>query len=1277
MSLLKSRESFLNPLQPNDDPSLFKERFLSTEGPIHLTGIQALVRLPFDNLRFLKAIYPDKKFAYFISGYEGSPLGGLDILLKRAYSVLREWDIVHIPGGNEEAAANMMWGSQLHRLFGPAKIDGIIGAWYGKGPGVRRMSDVEDHLQMTGLDKLCAAYFMSGDDHSSKSSTTPHQTDLVHFANHVPTAFPGNIQEILTIGKRATLASMISGLSVNLKLETYVCDGSQEFILNPDEDQELAEQYFKFIKEHHDYTRFFSTVLLKPKVLKNEEELFYSKLPMIQEISREFGFDAWHNRNLKSEFGVVATGKSYFDLLGALTQLNISVEEIEIYKPMFTWPPAVQSFREFARGKKEIIVIEEKQAFYESHIKNEFFNETNRPVIVGKTDECGETLFRQNSNLDADLIAEVLGKRLVGKEQFKGRGIRRFLEGLKKADDVISSIEVKRPPEYCSGCQHRTALEIPGYDNARGTFESLMVETKDLDGHPVQVEITPKHVMGIGIGCSTMSIIDTLASNRAVVVGPMGSEGLLWMGASTFAYRTHVHQGCGDGTFFHSAENNIRFIRDAIKHLKTYYDIDDTHQTLLIVDNEVVAMTGGQRPMGQDDPATIVTHIKKEGIENIAIIAEFPEHFYHLRKEFGIEVYHKSDTLRVKEKYSRKPGLSVIWYVQKCGLEKSRERRAHHDLAPKMRLHVNQEVCENCGDCGLEAKCASVWKTDTEFGPKVKIHQYSCIQDYACANGECPSYVKVYSKSGNPLKKPDLEKIAIKDDELEGPERELDPNKIFKIYSIGIGGWGLMTAYEILARAATKEGRNVVKEDDTGLSQKGGEVRNSLKVSDANKILNEGFKIEAGGADLYISADLIGAVNPENLKEASREKTRAIINTEKVPTMPMIVGKAEYPELKKLRQDIDAHTIKEKNIYVNATEIVETLFKDFKPTQIFLLGVAFQSVKDFPVEHARNIEDAIRVNNIEVEVNIQAFRYGRLYAIDPDRVLKLARPKKPGLEERINEFKEKLGKGTDNLYVRLFDTVDFGDEYQGKFVRQIYELIRFQNIKCAGEFVNFIGKVFEIDKERFPNKDFRLAKSVADSLYDVMAYKDEYRVADLLTRPEAIQEITDQYEEGEIQKIRFLLRPPVLAQIPWIKDIKYIKDKFDKDEKWEVPRFCLDILKHFKWVRGTPLDFMGYYSEIRKLEREEAVKYKQRVDQLLNQLDEKNYAAACEAASYPSLARGYDKVKKMHKERAEDFWREKIAEITLMNGNSHSIASRTRQPETSPAESLSLAKGNS
>ena len=459
-----------------------------------------------------------------------------------------------------------------------------------------------------------------------------------------------------------------------------------------------------------------------------------------------------------------------------------------------------------------------------------------------------------------------------------------------------------------------------------------------------------------------------------------------------------------------------------------------------------------------------------------------------------------------------------------------------------------------------------------------------------------------------------------------------------------------MTAFEILARAATKEGKRVVKEDDTGLAQKGGEVNNNLKISPQYTSLDEGFDIEAGQADLYFCADLIGAVNPANLVTASNKKTVAIVNTHKIPTMPMIVGKATYPEEQRLIDVINEHTVKEKNIFVDATDIVERLFKDFKPTNLFMAGLAFQNIKEFPIEHASSIEEGIRANGVEVEKNIQAFRYGRLYAINPAKVLELAYPQPPSDAERTEGFRQDLGFRDKTRFNSLIEIIPFDPPYQIKFTRQIYELIKFQNVSYAEEFVHRVERVYKLEQSGFPRRDLQLTKTVADNLFKLMAYKDEYRVADLLTRPEEIKRITSQYAEGEITKLRFMLRPPLLEHIPLIKNLNYVKNKFEKDEKWGIPGWVLRLLKHFKFLRGTFLNVLAWGNPTRKLEIEAIPQYQARVEQLLRSLNEGNYDIACEAASYPSLVTGYEKVKNNHAERAETFWNRKYAGFTSGNG---------------------------
>jgi len=111
-----------------------------------------------------------------------------------------------------------------------------------------------------------------------------------------------------------------------------------------------------------------------------------------------------------------------------------------------------------------------------------------------------------------------------------------------------------------------------------------------------------------------------------------------------------------------------------------------------------------------------------------------------------------------------------------------------------------------------------------------------------------------------------------------------------------------------------------------------------------------------------------------------------------------------------------------------------------------------------------------------------------------------------------------------------------------------------------------------------------------------------------------------------------------------------LKDKFEKDEKWEFPGWALHVLKYFKFLRGTFFNVLAWGNPTRKLEIEAIPQYQARVEQLLGSLNEGNHYLACEAASYPSLATGYEKLKNKHVELAETFWNRKHAEFTSGNG---------------------------
>src|SRR5438876_7884229 len=141
------------------------------EGQIFLSGIQALVRLPLDQHK------ADKRrglnTATLISGYRGSPLGGLDLTLERNPDLLREHNVVFISGLNEDLGATAIYGSQLANLFPRPKYDGVLGMWYGKGPGVDRTGDIFEHANFAGVARHGGRPSPGGDAPPSESSTVP------------------------------------------------------------------------------------------------------------------------------------------------------------------------------------------------------------------------------------------------------------------------------------------------------------------------------------------------------------------------------------------------------------------------------------------------------------------------------------------------------------------------------------------------------------------------------------------------------------------------------------------------------------------------------------------------------------------------------------------------------------------------------------------------------------------------------------------------------------------------------------------------------------------------------------------------------------------------------------------------------------------------------------------------------------------------------------------------------------------------------------------------
>src|SRR5436305_8119022 len=201
-------------------------------GRVYLTGVQALVRLLM--LQRQRDKLAGLNTAGFVSGYRGSPLGGLDLALWKAAKFLERENIKFQPGLNEDLAATAIWGSQQVTMYPRAKVDGVFAMWYGKGPGVDRCGDVFKHANFAGTSKHGGVLVLAGDDHAAKSSTIPHQSDHQFSAAMMPVLYPSSVQEIVDLGLHGWAMSRFLGLWVGVRCVSDTVESSAAVTIDPE-----------------------------------------------------------------------------------------------------------------------------------------------------------------------------------------------------------------------------------------------------------------------------------------------------------------------------------------------------------------------------------------------------------------------------------------------------------------------------------------------------------------------------------------------------------------------------------------------------------------------------------------------------------------------------------------------------------------------------------------------------------------------------------------------------------------------------------------------------------------------------------------------------------------------------------------------------------------------------------------------------------------------------------------------------------------------------------
>jgi len=1145
------------------------DKYALERGRIYLTGTQALVRLPLIQRR--RDLAAGLNTGGFVSGYRGSPLGGLDQALWQAKKHLAEHHVTFKPGVNEELAATAVWGTQQVGLFPGAKYDGVFAMWYGKGPGVDRSGDVFKHGNGAGTAPNGGVLLLAGDDHACKSSTFPHQSEHALIAAMIPVLNPAGVQEILDYGQLGWAMSRFSGCWVGFKIIAETADSSASVHADPDRVPIVLPDDFEMPPGG-------LHIRWPDPPLEQEERLMKHKLYAALAFARDNRIDRVVLSSPKPRLGVVTTGKAYLDVRQALDDLGVSDGMaadlgLTIYKVGMPWPLEPGGIRAFAESVEEILVVEEKRAVVENQLKEQLFNWPHaiRPRISGKFDEFAprdaavarEQVLPAYGELSPARIAVVLGRRLIkvaGAEWLKDRVA--YLEAMEA--QKTRKAEVERQPWFCSGCPHNTSTKVPEGSRAMA-----------------------------GIGCHYMAI---WMDRDTETFTQMGGEGVPWVGQAPFTETEHVFANLGDGTYYHSG---LLAIRMAIA--------SGVNITYKILFNDAVAMTGGQKVDGQMTVPQMARELAAEGARRIVVVTDEPEKYGPgVGLPANTPVHHRDDLDAVQKELRETPGVTVMIYDQTCAAEKRRRRKRGLMADPPKRVVINELVCEGCGDCSVQSNCLSVVPVETEFGRKRQIDQSTCNKDFSCLKGFCPSFVTV---EGGRLRKP---KTAAKGAVplpafADLPEPDLPAlDQPWNILVTGVGGTGVVTISALLGMAAHLEGKGAATLDMTGLAQKGGAVTSHVRIAARPEDIHA-VRVAAGGASAIIGCDLVVAAGGDARSKMAAGRTRAVLNADATITAAFTKNPDfAIPSRRLIAQVAEACGGEDRTAAVDATAIATALCGDSIATNVFMLGFAWQRGL-VPLSHEA-LERAIELNGAAVRMNLEAFLWGRRAAVDPAAVHAAVRTLKAGEAGEAEPEHRRLSETLDEMVAR----------------RAAF-LTDYQDAAWAGRYRALVEEVRRAERERAPGMD-GLAAAVARYAFKLMSYKDEYEVARLYTEGAFLKEVETRFE-GDYRLV-FNLAPPGIAE----RDPETGHLRKRTFGPWMLRAFR--VLARLKRLRGTRFDPFGRTEE-RRTERRLIEDYFGTVRELLAGLTPDNHPLAVRIASVPERIRGFGHVKEAHLATAE------------------------------------------
>ncbi|MGW6521691.1 indolepyruvate ferredoxin oxidoreductase family protein [Streptomyces sp. NPDC054962] len=907
-----------------------EDKYKARSGRILISGVQALIRLTLEQRRLDEERGLDTRA--FVSGYQGSPLGGVDLEMGRARRFLEPAGVVFRPGLNEELAATAVAGTQMLGQVPGRRHDGVTGFWYGKNPGLDRAADAIRHSTVSGTAALGGAVAWIGDDPGSKSSTVPSSCEPMCQSLAMPLLAPGSVAEIIEFGLHAVALSRATGLWTGLKVVADIADASAIVdldLLRPDIPTPPRSQ------------RGTPPTLVGPASLDAEHDMLTRRLDLARDYARRSGLNHIDFSARRATLGVVASGTSFAVVRRALADLGIDEADMEalgirLIRLAMPFPLSAAELVDMTGDLEQVLVVEDKVPFLEGQLKEALYRSAGAPVVVGRRSENGRPLLTARGTLSAEDVAKALAVRIGPDRLPRSASLQLTAMAPPAPARIVLPTISTRTPYFCSGCPHSASTRA---DDAT--------------------------LVGVGIGCHVMIALDGAGRGNQIGLTQMGGEGAQWIGLAPFTEDPHFVQNLGDGTFHHSGSLAIRAAVAA-----------GVTMTYKLLYNDAVAMTGGQVPEGRLDVPTLTRWLALEGVRKIIVTTPEQDAYRSVRLDPIATVRHRDDLPDAEKELAATDGVTVLIHDDRCAAEERRLRKRGKLPTPAEKVVINQRVCEGCGDCGDVSTCLSVHPIDTEFGRKTQIHQASCNSDFSCLKGDCPSFLLVEPKS-----RPSRTIPALPVD-LTAPAPVLFGNSTL-LRMPGIGGTGVVTVSQILQMAAHLDGYYAAGLEQTGLAQKGGPVVSDVRISSGP--VTGAVRASRATADVLIGFDLLGAAADSNLQVARPGHTIAVVNTAIVPTAAMVTNRVVVPgSPDDALERIESVTRSEQNLYLDALNLSESLFGDHMPANMLLIGAAFQH-GCIPVTD-RSIEAAIRLNGAAVDKNLAAFRWGRAAVIDPEAV---------------------------------------------------------------------------------------------------------------------------------------------------------------------------------------------------------------------------------------------------------------------------------------------------